>query len=240
MTSYRDGGRLAGIPPPAPPPGTFAGLVLAAGSGTRMGGPKALVRDRWGVPWVRTRAQTLLDAGCRPVHVTVGAEASMVRDTLPRKVGAVVVEDWTEGMGASLRAGLRSLASLGPQVQAAVVAVVDTPGLSVEVVRAVLEAAVAAADGTTLHGALAQATYGGVPGHPVLLGRNHWVGVIDTAVGDVGARAYLASQNVRRIELGDVADGADIDTPEDFVHYEHDARRGAGSTPPLPHRRRPS
>ncbi len=237
MTSYRDGGLLAGIPPPDPPPGAVAGLVLAAGEGRRMGGPKALLRDRQGVPWVRARAETLVESGCRPVHVTVGAEASMVRDTLPRKVGAVVVDDWDEGMGASLRAGLRSLASLGPELQAVVVAVVDTPGLSVAAVRAVLEAAVAAASGSTLHGALAQATYDGVPGHPVLLGRNHWLGVIDMAVGDVGARAYLATQRVRRIEVGDIADGADIDTPEDFVQHEH---LTSGPTAPLPHRRRPS
>lgn len=236
MTDYRSGGHLAGVPPPEPPPGTVAGLVLAAGAGVRMGGPKALLRDREGVPWVRTRAQTLLDAGCMPVHVAVGAEAAMVRDTLPRRVGAVVVPDWEEGMGASLGAGLRSLASLGPELQAVLVAVVDTPGLSVAAVHAVLEAVVAAADGAGLHSSLAQATYDGVPGHPVLIGRNHWIGVLYSAVGDHGARTYMSSQRVRRIEIGDIADGADVDTPEEFIHHERQPHPGDKATP-LPRRR---
>ncbi len=240
MSRYKEGGHLAGIPPPEPPPGTVAGLVLAAGAGKRMGGPKALLRDHEGVPWVRTRTQTLLDAGCLPVHVAVGAEAVMVRDTLPPRVGAVVVPDWEEGMGASLRAGLRSFASIGPELQAVIVAVVDTPGLSVVAVRAVLEAVLEAAAGEPLHAALAQATYDGVPGHPVLLGRNHWLGVLDSAVGDEGARGYLSSQRVRRIEIGDIADGTDIDTAEDFIRHQRQPPHGAPRSTPLPRRRDPS
>ena len=53
---------------------------------------------------------------------------------------------------------------------------------------------------------LARATYDGRPGHPVLLGRDHWSGVIDEAAGDRGARSYLAGHDVDAVECGDLAD----------------------------------
>lgn len=198
------------------PPGTVAGLVLAAGPGTRMGGPKALLHDTTGETWVRTRSQTLLDAGCFPVIATVGAEAIRVRSTLQPGVNAVHVREWKTGMGASVRAALVSLASMGEELQAVLVTVVDTPGLTVEVGTAVIEAAASAARGRSLHGSLVQAIYAGVPGHPVLIGRNHWLGVHLDADGDVGARTYLQHEKVRRVEVGDLGDGRDVDTPEDL------------------------
>jgi CTP:molybdopterin cytidylyltransferase MocA len=50
-----------------------------------------------------------------------------------------------------------------------------------------------------------------VPGHPVLLGRDHWAGVVETSTGDRGARDYLASHEVALVECGDLATGADVD-----------------------------
>jgi CTP:molybdopterin cytidylyltransferase MocA len=61
--------------------------------------------------------------------------------------------------------------------------------------------------------ALARATYDAVPGHPVLLGRDHWAGVIATATGDQGARAYLRTHDVLAVECGDLATGRDVDRP---------------------------
>jgi CTP:molybdopterin cytidylyltransferase MocA len=63
--------------------------------------------------------------------------------------------------------------------------------------------------------ALARASYRGRPGHPVLLGREHWSGVARRAVGDQGAREYLAAHadEVITVPCDDVADGADLDVP---------------------------
>jgi CTP:molybdopterin cytidylyltransferase MocA len=49
----------------------------------------------------------------------------------------------------------------------------------------------------------------------VLLGRDHWAGVIATATGDQGARAYLRGHDVLAVECGDLATGADVDRPRD-------------------------
>jgi nicotine blue oxidoreductase len=65
-------------------------------------------------------------------------------------------------------------------------------------------------------GALVVAGYGDQRGHPVLLGRWHWAGAARAAVGDAGARAYLAAHRdtVAVVPCGDVADPRDLDTPE--------------------------
>ncbi|MBS43921.1 MAG: molybdopterin-guanine dinucleotide biosynthesis protein MobA [Nocardioides sp.] len=184
-----------------------AGLLLAAGAGRRMGGPKALVRHDDGTPWVAGAVGVLVDGGCGGVTVVLGASAEEARPLVPAAADVVVADHWADGMGASLRAGLAALES-GP-ADAALVLLVDLPDL----VPAVVARLLADASGPA---ALARAAYEGVPGHPVLLGRDHWAGVADTAVGDRGARDYLAAHAavVRPVECGDLATGADRDRPE--------------------------
>jgi CTP:molybdopterin cytidylyltransferase MocA len=181
------------------------GLLLAAGSGSRMGKPKALMRDHDGTSWLRRTVAVLQDGGCQEVMVVLGAGADEATALLEGTVAEVVVaEDWAEGMGASLRTGLRSLA--GSRAVAAVVMLVDLPDVTAEVVRQVSAA-------VTGPGQLARATYGGRPGHPVVIGRDHWTAVADSVAGDQGARDYLGSHGVVDVECGDLATGRDRDRP---------------------------
>jgi CTP:molybdopterin cytidylyltransferase MocA len=189
---------------------TVAALLLAAGAGRRLGAPKALLRDADGTPWVVRAARRLMTGGCTPVIVVVGARAAEVAALVP--AGLVPPEDvveaagWAEGMGASLRAGLVALAARHPAADAALVALVDTPGMT----PAVVDRVVAAAHSGP--GVLARAAFDGVPGHPVLLGRDHWAGVRAVAHGDTGARDYLRDRSVGLIECADVGSGVDVDT----------------------------
>lgn len=205
------------------PVAPVAGILLAAGGGRRLGGrPKALLPYRDGL-LVEHAARTLRDGGCGPVHVVLGAAAGAVRERAGGLGWCTLLDnpDWESGMGSSLVAGLRSLAGTG--VRAAVVALVDQPGVGPRAVRRVLAGA-AGSD------ALAAATYGGRRGHPVLLGADHWAGVIGTATGDRGARAYLAARqgSITLIECGDVASPDDIDTPADLRLLAADRPNGAG------------
>ncbi|CAB4726308.1 unannotated protein [freshwater metagenome] len=166
-----------------------------------MGTPKALVDD-----WLRRSVGVLLDGGCDGVVVVLGAgapEATPLVDGLA--VDVVVADDWADGMAASLRAGLRSL---DPTATAAVVHLVDLPDVTAPVVARLLAR-------TRGAHSLARATYAGRPGHPVLLGRDHWEPVVATARGDHGARDYLAAHEVEAVECGDLATGHDQDLPRD-------------------------
>jgi CTP:molybdopterin cytidylyltransferase MocA len=211
------------LDPPAGPdggPAVVAGVVLAAGAGTRFGGPKALVRLD-GERLVDRAVATLRRGGCAPVVVVQGA--AVLDD-----VDATVLDnpDWATGMGSSLRVALRHLAAdaagsaaaapaaapVTTPVTAAVVLLVDTPWVGD---AAVARLVAAAADGC----AAAQATYDAEPGHPVLLARRTWDDVASTAAGDRGARAWLHAHRelVRDVPCDGTGDPRDVDVPADLA-----------------------
>jgi len=189
-----------------PAPGAVVGLLLAAGSGSRLGRPKALVAGDDGMTWLARSVRVLCDGGCQPVYVVVGAAADEVRRHAPLDARVVVADEWAEGMGASLRAGLGAVTEHTSGADAVVVMLVDTPGVTSEVVCRLI------AKGAGPQ-ALGRATYHGSLSHPVLIGRDHWAGVIAMARGDRGARDYLRAHEVALIECSDLGSGEDIDTP---------------------------
>ncbi len=189
--------------------GRVAGVVLAAGEGRRFGRPKALVRFR-GSMLVERAAGTLSEAGCDPVLVVLGAAADTV--TSEARLGpatAVVNPDWATGMASSLRLALSTLVRQQDRwITSALVLPVDMPGVTASAARRVAAHASPSA--------LVAATYDGVRGHPVLLGRDHWAGIADSATGDSGAREYLRSHPALPVACEDVGAGFDVDRPHDL------------------------
>ncbi|WP_405151731.1 nucleotidyltransferase family protein [Sphaerisporangium sp. NBC_01403] len=187
----------------APARSGCAGLLLAAGRGSRLGTPKAAVEFE-GERLVDRGARLLHEGGCHPVVVVLGAVTVQVRAAV-----AVRNPDWATGMGSSLRVGLDALPlSAG----AVVIALVDQPLIGAEAVRRLIEARRGGA-------AVAAATYGGAVRNPVLIGREHFGEVGRLAVGDVGARPFLRAHPglVTLVPCDDVGDPADIDTEDDLV-----------------------
>jgi CTP:molybdopterin cytidylyltransferase MocA len=188
--------------------GQVAGILLAAGEGSRLGRPKALVE--LGGRTLAERGVTLLrEGGADPVLVVIGA-APLSMAT----VRTVYNPDWRTGMGSSLAAGLRALesASDGVAVGAAVVALADQPLVGAEAVRRLIAAY---RDGASV----VVAAYDGKPRNPVLIAREHWALVRELATGDTGARPFLRAhaQLVTLIECGDTGSPDDVDTPEDLA-----------------------
>jgi CTP:molybdopterin cytidylyltransferase MocA len=189
---------------------TVAGVLLAAGEGSRFGQPKALVEFS-GQTLAERGVHLLRAGGADPILVVTGAvpiELSGAR--------TVFNPAWRTGMGSSLRAALQALSGSGsgsgPEVGAVVVALADQPLVGAEAVARLIAAY---RDGISV----AVAAYDGQPRNPVLLAREHWPEVIATATGDQGARAFLRARPdlVALVECADTGRPDDIDTPADLA-----------------------
>jgi CTP:molybdopterin cytidylyltransferase MocA len=194
-----------------------AGILLAAGDGTRLGQPKATVEFA-GSTLAERGVALLREGGSDPVIVVTGA----VPVELPGVV-SVHNPDWVSGMGSSLATGLRALDS---GAAAAVIALADQPLVGAEAVRRLIAAHAAGAT-------VAVAAYDGKPRNPVLIDRVHWPAVIEAATGDAGARPFLRAHQdlVTLVECADTGSPDDIDTPEDLARVRRSIPRGRPSGP---------
>lgn len=192
--------------------GRVAGLLLAAGGGSRLGRPKALV-ELHGRLLIERAVDLMDEAALDPRVVVVGAAADDVRGAADLSdVDVIENPDWRDGMAGSLRVGLGALTG---RADAAVVLLVDQPLIGGEAVERLVaawrEGAVAAV-----------ATYDGEPRNPVLLDAELWADVAGSAHGDVGARSFLRAHAdlVAHVACDDTGAADDIDTPQDLERLE--------------------
>ena len=193
------------------PTDRILGVLLAAGAGRRAGGPKALRLAADGTSWLLRSIAVLRDGGCAAVIVVLGCQAARARDVLAKStlaedsmITVVEASNWEQGMGSSLRSGLSAARSAS--WRAVLVHLVDLPDVTAEVVRRLIRQA---PPGTA---PLARVTYGGRPGHPVFIGRDHLESIMASLTGDSGAKGYLARHSAHSVECGDLASGQDHDT----------------------------
>lgn len=195
-----------------------AGLVLAAGAGRRLGRPKALV-DIDGELLVDRAVRVLVDAGCDPVVVVLGAEAPSVVAAAALDRAVVVVNDgWADGMASSLRCGLASVADLA--AEDVVVLLVDQPYVGADHVRRLLD--------RRGERPAVVASYGGEPRNPALLAASIWPAVCQSAVGDVGARGWMRAhpEQVLAVACDDLGGDVDVDTADDLRRVTGGAEEG--------------
>jgi molybdenum cofactor cytidylyltransferase len=185
-----------------------AGLVLAAGAGTRFGDAPKQLADVHGRPLLEwaVRAQCAVPALERVV-VVLGARApEVLAGASFGRAETVVCDEWESGQAASLRRGLAAVAG----ADTVIVTLGDAPLITPEVIAMFVGLA-----------PRTRAVYGGRPGHPVVLGPAE-IAALTALEGDRGARDLLRGGPV--LEVGHLCSGRDVDTPDDLEEVRGEAR----------------
>jgi len=191
----------------AKPAARIAGIVLAAGTSSRMGRNKLVERLR-GKPLVRHAVDAALASGLEPVLVVTGHEAEQTRAALTGAgVSFVSNPRYEEGLSTSLKSGIEAV----PQdCDGAMILLGDMPDISSNLIDRVIASFEPRAGHT-----ICAAAAGKRRGHPVLWARSYFP-QLTALQGDAGARELLEAHagQLVEIEAGDDAPLTDIDTPE--------------------------
>jgi molybdenum cofactor cytidylyltransferase len=189
---------------------SVGGIVLAAGSSSRIGQPKALLEIAGGT-FLERAAGILLQGGCETVVVVLAkGEASRRSGELVRACGARPVENPHENAEQvdSLRVGLEALPA---EVEAAIALPVDHALASSDTVAALIRTF------RSSGAPIVRPVYRDRPGHPVLFAREVWGELADPGL-ERGARDVIRrhAEEVRDVHLDDRGVIVDVDTPADY------------------------
>lgn len=188
--------------------GKIGGLLLAAGGSSRLGRPKQLVQFQ-GKSLIRRAAETLVESRCDPIVVVLGAEiddsTSEITD-LP--VNICINKDWQNGMSSTIRAGLKELLRLEPNLTAVVVTLCDQPHIT----TANIDLLITRFQRT--NAPIVAARYGETIGVPALFSTELLNDLLKLK-GDKGAR-QLIRDHLPLVETIEIEKAAiDIDLPDD-------------------------
>ncbi|SHH13514.1 NTP transferase domain-containing protein [Pollutimonas bauzanensis] len=189
-----------------------AALVLAAGRSSRMGATNKLLADYGGVPMALRAVNAALASRAASVTVVLGFDAENMEALLAGRAVAVVRNDeYTEGMSASLRAGL---ANLPPGTAAVVVLLADMPRVNASHIDCLIEAFDPARPSIVVPQS------NGRRGNPILWPREFFA-AMQRVRGDTGARELLDlnRERIHTVELDD-AIHCDVDTPDDLASFD--------------------
>ena len=193
----------------------LAGLVLAAGGSSRMGGsPKAALKAPCGRTFAGRIIDVLAESGVDNLFVVTGrhhdAIVAAVTADRPRRLPIFVKNPNPDrGQLSSLWVGMDH--AITPDVEALLVTLVDVPMITADVVRQVI-------DGWRGTGApIVRPAIGPQHGHPVLYDRSLFA-ALRTAPLEQGAKSVVRAHatEILNVEVTDPGCLRDVDTPEDY------------------------
>jgi molybdenum cofactor cytidylyltransferase len=187
---------------------SIAGVVLAAGSSTRMGRNKLLLALD-GEPMVRRTVRATLQAGLEPVVVVLGHEPEHVREAISGLGCRTVLNpDHAHGVRLSVQVGIREVSA----ARAAVVVLADMPFVTAAMIRALVDRY---REGTS---PLVSSQYGDVSAPPTLYDRSLFSEMLAMTGEGCGKQVVRGHLHEAAIVTWPAASLADIDLPEDYEH----------------------
>ena len=196
-------------------PDPIVGIVLAAGSSSRLGRPKQL-EPFSGKPLVRYTVERVLKSSIDRVLVVVGAEEDRVTAALTGLAVEIVSNpEFATGQASSVIAGVTRAQDL--HADAVVVLLADQPGVKPEAINALVS------ERRSSGVLVGMARYGEQRSHPVLFGHEVFPELLALS-GDTGGREIIQRhrESLVLVDGGRDTIPADLDTDADLSMVKQD------------------
>jgi molybdenum cofactor cytidylyltransferase len=184
-------------------------IILAAGNSSRLGRPKQLLLYQ-GKTLLSHVVAEALEASLEPVIVVTGAYHAEIESSLQGQPVALAYNPhWETGMGSGIVAGLHMALTIGPQLQAVIMAVCDQPYITSTLFHALIVKQASSGKG------LIACVYSETTGTPVLFGQRYFKD-LSALSGDAGAKQLLKRYPDDVATVPFPKGSIDVDTEEDL------------------------
>ena len=209
----------------------IATIILAAGSSSRLGQPKQLLRRDDGTTLIRRMAEIALSLGIGPVIVVLGANRENVgHEIAGLPLTTAINPDWATGMASSLRVGLSILPDT--PTDAFLILLTDQPHVTADLLRQLIDVRQSTGRGIVVS---RYRTGGGAAVRPAdpthLLGvpalfNSRYKADFMALTGDVGARKLIRQYPDDCAGVDFMLGAVDLDTPQDVAHWQSTRSHG--------------
>lgn len=184
-------------------------IILAAGASTRLGKPKQLLVFK-GNTLLQLAAEAAMAANVGPIVVVVGAHSNAILPHIHQLPIAIVYnEQWQQGMGSSIGAGMKKMCELYPTITSVLLMLCDQPFADATLLRKMVQLQADTGKG------IVACTYGQTAGVPALF-TNKYFAELKQLKGHDGAKTILLQQAEDLALLPFPQGVVDIDTMQDY------------------------
>ena len=188
-------------------------IILAAGSSSRLGKPKQLLKYKG-----KNLLQNAIDAArnsiANSVIVVLGANAGHISNEIDKSnINVVINTEWEEGMASSVRNGLNELLFIASSTDAVIFVVCDQPHISSVLINSLIDKQKETGN------AIITCDYGEAIGPPALFHRSLFEELMQLK-GDVGARKIIQQHKDETATVLFAKGKIDIDTNEDYENLK--------------------
>lgn len=191
---------------------SFAIILLAAGSSSRLGKSKQLLSIN-GEPLLLKSVNTAISLGVKKIIVVLGAKEGEHRQLIEKlPVEIIFNPTWQKGMGNSLKAGLYHLLKTNPDLEAVITMVCDQPLISASHLKKLIERS------KETKSPVVASFYSGSVGVPALFEKSLFEKML--SINDEHGAKKIINQYPDSVSTVDFPEGAtDIDTEDDLKKF---------------------